>query len=276
MPEPFSQRSLASFENKDAEVSEELESICGKSQTTTLGQFPVDSSESLPNSIGTEMLSMPYLLHPSFCRHFSRNSVAAETEKDNISTSSAFLSSALSDYLNNQLVGTRQSEECLGDHQTNGEAKSNQQKLPINCSKSSIVNPPFQLISPQSSVASDAFESPQQKLALPFDSLIIETPGQVTPKRSMPSCNDKLKATTTQDFKSHCKPAKRSLDFSYLEVERSALDSAGVSTYDYTDLNYGNPEALEVETKEFIKEGCVIGSPKVIEKVGLFFRHILR
>ncbi|KAJ0106107.1 hypothetical protein Patl1_19280 [Pistacia atlantica] len=166
LPEPFGRRSLASLENKVAEVPEELESICEQSQTTALEQ------------------------------HFSRKSVA-----------SAFLSSTTSDYLNNQFVRTWQSEECPVDHQTN--EKSNQQmKLPFTCSKSSIVNPPFRLISPQCSVTSDACDSPQQKLALPADSLLIETPAQVTPKRSMPSCNDKLKAMTTQNCKSHCKPAK--------------------------------------------------------------------
>ncbi|XP_031263014.1 CDT1-like protein a, chloroplastic [Pistacia vera] len=255
LPEPFGRRSLASLENKVAEVPEELESICEQSQTTALEQFPVDSLGSLPSSIETEMLSMSCLLHPSFCRHFSRKSVA-----------SAFLSSTTSDYLNNQFVRTWQSEECPVDHQTN--EKSNQQmKLPFTCSKSSIVNPPFRLISPQCSVTSDACDSPQQKLALPADSLLIETPAQVTPKRSMPSCNDKLKAMTTQNCKSHYKPAKRSLDFSYLEGEESVLDSAGVSTYNYNDSDYDIPKALEVETKEFIEEGGVVGSPEVLEKV---------
>ncbi|KAL5746981.1 hypothetical protein ACOSQ2_024278 [Xanthoceras sorbifolium] len=261
LPEPFGRGSETTLGDKAAEVPEILESVFRKSQTIALEQSPADSIESLLTSDSPEMLTIPSLLPPSFSRHFSQKTSAAETEKAKLLRSPASSQSPIStDNLNNQVGKTCQLDECPGVRVTDKDTKSERQiNLPDACLKS-VVNPHLQLIKSEC-------ESPQQKLSLSDDSLMVETPAQVTPKRSMPSCENKLKATTTQNPTSYFKPAKRFLDFSHLEGDRSTLDSLGAGTQNFKVLHYGISQALDVDSKGSIEESNVIVSPALLGKV---------
>ncbi|KAI9175134.1 hypothetical protein LWI28_027875 [Acer negundo] len=255
LPDPFVQGSQTTLGGN--EVPEALESVCRKSQTIAVEKSPADSLESLLTSNNTEMLTTPSLIPPSFGRYFSQKSSDAETEQAKLLKSPA--SSKSSTATDNQVFKTCQLDECPVDRVPDKDMKSEQQiNLPDTCLKSVVT---LQLIKSEC-------QSPQQKLSLSYDSLMIETPAQVTPTRSIPSCDNKLKATTTETCTSCYKPAKRFLDFSHLEGDRSTLvDSHGMGTHNYKVLHYGISQALDVDSKGSIEESNVTVSPALLGKV---------
>lgn len=201
LPEPFSQRS----------------------QTLSSEQLIADSSiESQSTSIECELLSESLHPYPSLSRHFSQKAVGAEAEKTQLLQSPVSLLSARSDSLINQDSISVQQMENSGlcsksDGVTDQNSKSEQQKESLGtCSISTTFNSPAQQINPS---------TPLVKLASSVDSVMLETPAQLTPRVSMPDCEDKLKTTTSQKLTSCNKPAKRVLDFSHLEGDKSAFDS---------------------------------------------------
>uniref|UniRef100_F6HE82 CDT1 Geminin-binding domain-containing protein n=1 Tax=Vitis vinifera TaxID=29760 RepID=F6HE82_VITVI len=186
LPEPFNQRT---------------QNIIPKS-------LPVDSSiESQPTS-EVELLANSCHLNPSFRRHFSEKAVVAETGKTQLLASLVPLLSSSSDIVTNKEIKSEQHKESSELY-----------------SESTIIKPPVGLICPQSSVSSSACESPYLKHPMVSDCLMVETPAQLTPKRSMPSCDNKLKTVTRQMGTSCHMPTKRSLDFSCLEGDESVLNT---------------------------------------------------
>jgi chromatin licensing and DNA replication factor 1 len=201
LPEPFSQQSQ----------------ILGTEQLTA------DSFiESQSTSIECEALSEKFHLYPSLTRHFSQKAVGAETEKTQPLASPVPLLSVSSNSLINQESIIGQQRGVTGvcskfDGVTNQNIESEQHKeSPATCLVSTIVKSPIQQIKSSS--------TPIAKLGSSVDCLMLETPAQLTPRRSVPSEN-KLKTPTNQRLTSCEKPAKRALDFSDLEHNKSELDS---------------------------------------------------
>ncbi|GAY61738.1 hypothetical protein CUMW_212310 [Citrus unshiu] len=223
LPEPFSQKSQASLGKMPAEFPEVVGSSGGNCWMFDLEQFPLESIESLPYSADNELLLTSSHLHPAFSPRFSQKTVAVAAEKTILLTCPASVSSAVSGAMNNQAVKTWQAEESPASLVNNKCVKSKQlMELPDTCSKSGVVNPPVPPISSQR-VGSHDCESPVQKLASPADRLMLETPAQVIPKRSIPSCDNKLRDMTIRGCRSCHMPAKRFIDFSHLDDERNSF-----------------------------------------------------
>lgn len=224
LPEPFNQRT---------------QNIIPKS-------LPVDSSiESQPTS-EVELLADSSHLNPSFRRQFSEKAVVAETGK-------------------NQLLASLVPLLSSSDIVTNKDIKSKQHKESSELySESTIIKPPVGLICPQSSVSSSACESPYLKHRMVSDCLMVETPAQLTPKRSMPSCDNKLKTVTRQMGTSCHMPTKRSLDFSRLEDDESVLN-----TLDEPECHKVIHDTLSqtVEAKGVQVEEEASGSVELLQKV---------
>ena len=210
--------------------------------------LPVDSSiESQPTS-EVELLADSSHLNPSFRRQFSEKAVVAETGK-------------------NQLLASLVPLLSSSDIVTNKDIKSKQHKESSELySESTIIKPPVGLICPQSSVSSSACESPYLKHRMVSDCLMVETPAQLTPKRSMPSCDNKLKTVTRQMGTSCHMPTKRSLDFSRLEDDESVLN-----TLDEPECHKVIHDTLSqtVEAKGVQVEEEASGSVELLQKVWL-------
>lgn len=208
--------------------------------------LPVDSSiESQPTS-EVELLADSSHLNPSFRRQFSEKAVVAETGK-------------------NQLLASLVPLLSSSDIVTNKDIKSKQHKESSELySESTIIKPPVGLICPQSSVSSSACESPYLKHRMVSDCLMVETPAQLTPKRSMPSCDNKLKTVTRQMGTSCHMPTKRSLDFSRLEGDESVLN-----TLDEPECHKVIHDTLSqtVEAKGVHVEEEASGSVELLQKV---------
>lgn len=172
----------------------------GRSIVATTDSLPVAlSTESLPNSSEAELLNHSHL-HASFTRHFSLRDGAAETEKTQLLASPVPLSS--------KAIASGQEKTSVNSH-----------------FKSTMLTEPAQLVYPPCYLDSGACESTPMKISLEADNLMVETPAQSTPKRSLPSCDDKHKSVTSQKWMASNMSTKRSLDFSYLEGEESLLNS---------------------------------------------------
>ncbi|KAM5570227.1 CDT1-like protein a, chloroplastic [Rosa sericea] len=219
LPEPFSKRS----------------------QTPVLKQLSTDSStEPKPTSIETELLSEKVCPYPYISRHFSRNNVVAETEKTQVLSSPLPL--PLAGGMNNQGIKSGlQKEFHVVSYDPEQDIKNWQRKE--SCSKSSIIDHSIHLNHPQPSIGSSIPDSPLVKLTSSANSLMIETPQPLTPRRSMPSCDAKHETLNTQKSTSCYKPAKRVLDFSDLEGDKSALDYTADESGCYNIVHQDIPKA---------------------------------
>ncbi|KAF5730397.1 CDT1-like protein b [Tripterygium wilfordii] len=230
LPEPYNKKSQTTTGDKADVIAEPIfpETISQRSQDTVPDRLTVDSLvESLPASVETQLLADPRHQHPIFTQYFSQKVV---TKND------AFpLSSTASDGPDNQSsTGQLKGYPSLSftaDCETKQDHKSNQPKeTPPTCSEPTVINSSVQQNYLQCSIHSSAHESPLQKSVASAGSLIIETPAQLTPKRSMPSCEDKHKTSTNDNKMASFMPAKRSLDFS---TDKSVLDSVIDGYEDY-------------------------------------------
>lgn len=194
LPEPFTQRS----------------------QVLAPEELSTDSlMECQPTSIECDVLSEKFLQCPSLTRHFSRKAVDGGTEKTELLASHGPLFSVSSNNLTKQDIIIRQQKEITGGW---FESESGQHKeAPVVFSASSVVNSPVEQIKSSS--------TPSVKLSSSADCLMLETPAQLTPRRSMPSCEDKLKTQSSQKLMSCNKPTKRALCFYDSEHDNSAFDS---------------------------------------------------
>ncbi|CAK9146485.1 unnamed protein product [Ilex paraguariensis] len=162
------------------------------------------STESLPTSIETKPINS-FCLHPSFSKHFSRKNAVAETQNF---ISPVSLSSIGDVYRSNQDVGIWQLKTSLNP-----------------CSQPTIITNPVELTYPLQYFSSGTCENTPMKLQLEAGHLMVETPVQSTPKRSIPSSDGKLKTMTIPDRTPCNMSAKRSLNFSCLEGEEGFLNS---------------------------------------------------
>ncbi|KAM7479559.1 hypothetical protein LguiA_027772 [Lonicera macranthoides] len=194
----------------------------GRSIVATTDSLPVAlSTESLPNSSDTELLNYSHL-HPSFTKHFSQRDGAAETGKTQLLASQVPLSSKAT-------------------------ASGQEKTSPNSHSKSTVLTEPAQLVYPPCYHNSGACESTPMKIALEADNLMVETPAQLTPKRSLPSCDDKHKSVTSQKWMASNMSTKRSLDFSYLEGEESLLNSTADEIEQHDDIPKSVPQTEETK-----------------------------
>ena len=216
--------------------------------------LPVDSStESQPTS-EVDLLADASHLNPSFSRHFSQNAVVAETGKTQLLASPVPLMSSTSDIVTDKDIKSEQHKESS-----------------VLYPESTIINPPVGVICPQSSVSSTACESPYVKQPMISDCLIVETPAQLTPKRSIPSCDNKLKNVTNQMGTSCYIPTKRSLDFSSLEGDESypnpILDEPVCHKVIHDSISQ------TVAAKAINVEEVASGSVELLQKVWLLDPH---
>ncbi|CAL8159561.1 unnamed protein product [Prunus armeniaca] len=224
LPEPFSQR-------REIPVLEKL---------------PINSSmEFKATSNETELFLEKVHPYPYVSRHFSQNAVVAEAEKAQLLASPVPLPSSGS--MNNQGIKNEQKKEfpvlsSKPDSITELDIKKGQQNKP--CSKFSIISHSVQLNHPQRSSASSVSESPLVKLTSSADSIMIETPTPLTPRRSMPSCDAKHVTMNSQSESCH-KPAKRILDFSHLEGNKISLDCTADESDCYKVVNKNIPKTKE-------------------------------
>ncbi|VVA19652.1 PREDICTED: CDT1 [Prunus dulcis] len=224
LPEPFSQRR----------------------EIPLLEKLPINSSmEFKATSNETELFLEKVHPYPYVSRHFSHNAVVAEAEKAQLLASPVPLPS--SGGMNNHGIKNEQKKEfpvlsSKPDSITELDIKKGQQNKP--CSKFSIINHSVQLNHPQRSSASSVSEGPLVKLTSSADSIMIETPTPLTPRRSMPSCDAKHVTMNSQSASCH-KPAKRILDFSHLEGDKISLDCTADESDCYKVVNKNIPKTKE-------------------------------
>ncbi|KAK7314809.1 hypothetical protein VNO77_33337 [Canavalia gladiata] len=211
LPEPFSQKTC-SLTCESSHVEEFMRESSHVNPSAAL----------LSTSNWIEMLPEIFQLYPSFSRHFSRKKVANQTEKIQcFSSSKTSRSSQASDRLDNQEIENvwQKGGMPLSDHEANLNAERGQPKE--SCSMSfqpSVINTTGHMICPPRSVCCNNAESPDMKnVSGTAGSLMTETPAQSAPQRLLPDSDFKLRNMSSQKSKSHYKPAKRVLDFSFVE-----------------------------------------------------------
>ncbi|KAL6183379.1 hypothetical protein ACLB2K_044790 [Fragaria x ananassa] len=226
LPEPFSKRS----------------------QRPVLKQLSADYLiEPQPASNETELLSEKVCLYPYISRHFSRNNIVSETEKAQVLCSPLPLPSA--DGMNNQgIKDGLQKQFLVLSHDPEQDIKNWKPKEP--CSKPSIIDHSIHLNHPQPPIGSSVPDSPLVKLTSSANSLMVETPQPLPPRRSMPSCDAKHETLDTQKSTSCNKPAKRVLDFSDLEGDKSAVDSTVDELTGYKIVHQDIPKATGKTVKD--------------------------
>ncbi|KAI4319259.1 hypothetical protein MLD38_032882 [Melastoma candidum] len=96
--------------------------------------------------------------------------------------------------------------------------------------------------------ASVASDSPTVKPSPSLVNSIVDTPAQLTPKRSMSCCDSNEKITSIQNILSSHKNAKRSLDFSSDEVScnRNKLEESE-NCFNIPDERFQAPEPMELK-----------------------------
>lgn len=233
LPGPFNQSKEAAFEDKagDHSMAVFCEPFSEISETIAPEPMITDQSrEYLPAAIESQMLSTPSHLRPSFNRHFSQKTFSEE-EKVQLLASPVPSSVSPSCDLHNEHLNEARTGEfpefCSKfNFRTNLDIKSERaRQLCIPFSKSTSFNPlPSQPINPEVSADVYTSTSPKCKPDSSVDKLLLETPAQSTPRRAMHSSDEKHKDTTGQKQTLSCKPAKRVLDFSYIEADKGASE----------------------------------------------------
>lgn len=233
LPGPFNQSKEAAFEDKAGDHSTAVfcEPFSEISETIAPEPMITDQSrEYLPAAIESQMLSTPSHLRPSFNRHFSQKTFSEE-EKVQLLASPVPSSVSPSCDLHNEHLNEARTGEfpefCSKfNFRTNLDIKSERaRQLCIPFSKSTSFNPlPSQPINPEVSADVYTSTSPKCKPDSSVDKLLLETPAQSTPRRAMHSSDEKHKDTTGQKQTLSCKPAKRVLDFSYIEADKGASE----------------------------------------------------
>lgn len=139
--------------------------------------------ESQSSILELDLLSDSSHLNPTFSKHFSEKTILAEKEQ---TLDSASPIPSLSEKTNSAIRQGIKIEQYKEPHDL--------------CSNSTVHESSIHLC-----------ETPSTKIALASDSLMVTTPAQVTPKISMPSCEDKLKSSGSQNWRSCNMPTRRSL-----------------------------------------------------------------
>ncbi|PNT39939.1 hypothetical protein POPTR_004G067700v4 [Populus trichocarpa] len=247
LPGPFNQSKEAAFEDKAGDHSmavfcepfnEISETIAPEPMITDQSreylpaaiESQMLSTPSHPAAIESQMLSTPSHLRPSFNRHFSQKTFSEE-EKVQLLASPVPSSVSPSGDLHNEHLNEARTAEfpefCSKfNFRTNLDIESERaRQLCIPYSKFTSFNPlPSQPINPEVSADVYTSTSPKCKPDSSVDKLLLETPAQSTPRRAMHSSDDQHMDTTGQKQTLSCKPAKRVLDFSYMEADKGASE----------------------------------------------------
>jgi chromatin licensing and DNA replication factor 1 len=233
LPGPFNQSKEAAFEDKAGDHSMAVFCEPFNEISETIAPEPMitdQSREYLPAAIESQMLSTPSHLRPSFNRHFSQKTFSEE-EKVQLLASPVPSSVSPSGDLHNEHLNEARTAEfpefCSKfNFRTNLDIESERaRQLCIPYSKFTSFNPlPSQPINPEVSADVYTSTSPKCKPDSSVDKLLLETPAQSTPRRAMHSSDEKHKDTTGQKQTLSCKPAKRVLDFSYIEADKGASE----------------------------------------------------
>ncbi|XP_052170627.1 CDT1-like protein a, chloroplastic isoform X2 [Diospyros lotus] len=238
---------------------------------------PVDlSTECQRGVLETEMLLNTSHLFPSFSRHFSQSVVAEPEKKAN------FLASEVPMFTKNE----NQTDEDIGSRQqdvspdNNKPSSQHQDVSPAIYSKSLTVSNPVQLTHLANCVSSIACEITPSKVASEANNLTIQTPAQLTPKRSVPSCDNKLKIMTGQKWAACDISTKRFLDFSLVdegnalnspidEINRSKLENNIIPQTITKGLSVEDSLTCSVAIFQKAEESCCIGKEQKAKKTGL-------
>lgn len=164
-------------------------------------ELSLDSSAVPPSTLGEVELSKSSNLPSSFSRHFSQKAI---TETTQLLTSP------------NSLLATK--SDSLMQEDTEPEKES-----PASCVEPTIATNSVYLTNPPC-FSSITCETTPIKLTSEKDSLMVETPAQLTPQRSLSSCDVKLKTGSILQKTTSSMTAKRTLDFSYSEGKGRILD----------------------------------------------------
>ncbi|GLT46516.1 hypothetical protein SLA2020_202620 [Shorea laevis] len=252
LPEPFSQRSQTTSDNQGSC------NIVNK-------QLPDSIDESLSISTESEMLLESSLLHPSFNRFFSKEAVTTEaTEKSTLLKSTSLnkedaevaVLAELEEFPSLSSKSVIVNDQDIKDQKLKESSDS--------WSRSTVNDPSIESMHPPCST-STVCKSPIQVLTS-SDSSMIETPGQVTPKKLIPSTDDKPRNKDSQ-WKVCNKSTKRSLDFTCVKGDKSTLSS----TVDGSDYPTDYPTSLideitqTTESKSLIRENNLICSPESLK-----------
>ncbi|XP_034890319.1 CDT1-like protein a, chloroplastic [Populus alba] len=234
LPGPFNQSKEATFEDKAGDHSMAIFCEPFNEISETIAPEPMitdQSREYLPAAIESQMLSTPSHLRPSFNRHFSQKTPSEEEKVQLLASSPVPSSVSPSGDLHNEHLNearTGESPEFCSkfNFRTNLDIESERARQScIPYSKYTSFNPlPSQPINPEVSADVYTSTSPKCKPDSSVDKLLLETPAQSTPRRAMHSSDDKHKDTTSQKQTLSCKPAKRVLDFSYMEADKGASE----------------------------------------------------
>ncbi|KAG6777236.1 hypothetical protein POTOM_017053 [Populus tomentosa] len=232
LPGPFNQRKEATFEDKagDHSMAVFCEPFNDISETIAPEPMITDQSrEYLPAAIESQMLFTPSHLRPSFNRHFSQKTPSEEKVQLLASPVPSTVSPSgdlHNEHLNEARTGESPEFCSKFNFRTNLDIESERARQScIPYSKLTSFNPlPSQPINPEVSADVYTSTSPKCKPDSSVDKLLLETPAQSTPRRAMHSSDDKHKDTTGQKQTLSCKPAKRVLDFSYMEADKGASE----------------------------------------------------
>lgn len=195
---------------------------------TTADQLPLDSSTVPPPSLGEVELSKSSNLPSTFSRHFSQKAIRETTQ---------LLASP------NSLLPTKYDSLKLEDAEPEKES-------PASCVDSTNATNPVYLINPPC-FSSTTCESTPIKITREKENLMVETPAQLTPQRSLPSCDVKLKTGSILQKTTSSISAKRTLDFSYSEGKGRILDfSDGIMQHEVAHDTLPGRETSDVAEKE--------------------------
>lgn len=193
----------------------------------------MESQSSIPE---LDLLSDSSHLNPTFSKHFSEKTILAEKEQ---TLDSAFPIPSLSEKTNSAIRQGIKIEQYEEPHDL--------------CSNSTVHESSIHLC-----------ETPSPKIALALDSLMVTTPAQVTPKISMPSCEDKLKSSGSQKGRSCNMPTRRSL-FSNLGNDGGDTNMT-LDESEWQNFVQNNVPPI-VETKGIIVEEKACIPPELQEEV---------
>ncbi|WCJ34702.1 hypothetical protein M5689_015995 [Euphorbia peplus] len=231
LPDPFNQRKEIDPSNIPEVTAHELHHQAN--ETIDSEHLLSNASLDLPNTTESECLNLSHM-YPSFSRYFSEK-VVSDREKTKLLAPLSSMESYNLGNLDTADVSVGRSVDASSNlsSETNLDSKCENVKesLDTNSESTSMHPKPTLPVTSQYSINTNVCESPLVKHESTVDCTVIETPAQSTPKRVIPNSDDNHKGVTSQKQTSSNKPAKRSLDFSFLEgddTESQTLDASSV------------------------------------------------
>ncbi|XP_030521594.1 CDT1-like protein a, chloroplastic isoform X3 [Rhodamnia argentea] len=198
------------------------------------GNQIIDVQDTLGDSVfhrqssvaGGVILSEASGLPESFSRHFSQKVVVSENTQL-LASPVTFSSSSCTNPTNQELQGRQEgllNGVCLEPIGEINHNISTEEEASSSCRRSTFIVPSVESPYPCSSVDPITKKSPAVRFSSSSENLTIDTPAQMTPKRSISGCDSNIKSMTSKECQSCWKPAKRSLNFSSPKGERSSID----------------------------------------------------